>query len=187
MRPQQLYRLFDADGELLYIGISYSAIARYAQHKATKPWIGDVCTVTIETHDVSRAEIEAIERQAIIDERPKHNVVHSSTRPGADLRRDRVPEFCAAEMAATPAWFEIASLVDKFIHDHGHRHPELTNERIGSWLDGMARSLFLADCCSQCGHLNYPYWVKRTGPNWVQARYACYGCWHHTWECGWSA
>jgi predicted GIY-YIG superfamily endonuclease len=69
-----LYRLFDADGELLYIGISYSAIARFAQHKATQPWAGDVCRIEIETHDVSRREIEDIESAAIRDEKPKHNI-----------------------------------------------------------------------------------------------------------------
>lgn len=78
VKGQQLYRLFDADGTLLYVGISYSAISRYAQHKATQPWIGDVCRIEIETHDVSRAEIEEIERAAIIAEKPKHNKQHNT-------------------------------------------------------------------------------------------------------------
>lgn len=75
---QQLYRLYDADGALLYIGISYSAISRFAQHKADKPWIASVARIEIETREVSRSEIEAIERDAIISEKPKHNKQHNS-------------------------------------------------------------------------------------------------------------
>ncbi len=82
VKGQQLYRLFDADGTLLYIGISYSAIARYAQHKADKPWIGNVCRIDIETHDVSRAEIEEMERAAIIAEKPAHNKKHNGPERG---------------------------------------------------------------------------------------------------------
>jgi hypothetical protein len=84
-RPQQLYRLYDDDGGLLYVGISYSAIARFAQHRASKPWIADVARIDIETHYVDRAEIERIERQAIADERPLHNVVHNRRSWRADV------------------------------------------------------------------------------------------------------
>lgn len=76
---QQLYRLFSAEDELLYIGISVSALARFAQHKADKPWIGEVARVAIETHDCARAEIEALERSAIIQEKPKYNIVHAGS------------------------------------------------------------------------------------------------------------
>jgi hypothetical protein len=76
---QQLYRLFSAEDELLYIGISVSALARFAQHKADKPWIGEVARVAIETHDCARAEIEALERSAIIQEKPKYNIVHANS------------------------------------------------------------------------------------------------------------
>jgi hypothetical protein len=84
VKGQQLYRLYDADGELLYIGISYSAIARFAKHKQTQPWIDDVCRIEIESHEVDRWEIEAMEIAAIQAERPRHNVI----RNGGHNRRD---------------------------------------------------------------------------------------------------
>lgn len=74
---QQLYRFSDAAGQLLYIGISINAAARAAQHKHDKNWWPDVATMTIETHDVDRQAIEAIERDAIKRERPRYNVTHN--------------------------------------------------------------------------------------------------------------
>lgn len=69
---QHLYRMYDANENLLYIGVSVNALARFAQHKLDKPWIDDVAKVTIESHKCSRSEIEAMEREAIVLERPRH-------------------------------------------------------------------------------------------------------------------
>jgi hypothetical protein len=102
---QQLYRLFAADGELLYIGVSYSAIARYAQHKVTQPWIGDVARVEIETRDCTRHEIEAAEREAIIAERPRHNVVHNGP---TKVQPARAPRESAGERSR---WLAIGDVV----------------------------------------------------------------------------
>jgi predicted GIY-YIG superfamily endonuclease len=76
---QHLYRMYDANENLLYIGVSVNALARFAQHKLDKPWIDDVAKVTIESHKCSRSEIEAMEREAIVLERPRHNVAHNTS------------------------------------------------------------------------------------------------------------
>jgi predicted GIY-YIG superfamily endonuclease len=73
---QQLYRLYNADDELLYIGISLSAINRMTQHKANQPWWFEVATIKVETHEVDREAIATMEREAIIGECPRYNVVH---------------------------------------------------------------------------------------------------------------
>jgi hypothetical protein len=78
---EQMYRLFNADGELLYVGISYSAIARFAQHRADKSWIDEVARIDIKQHDCSRAEVFELERQAIEQEKPKYNRTHVGARP----------------------------------------------------------------------------------------------------------
>lgn len=72
-----LYRLYAADGRLLYVGISYSAIQRMAQHKADKAWFGDVARIDIEKVPGERAAVLAAERAAIATEKPIHNVKHN--------------------------------------------------------------------------------------------------------------
>jgi predicted GIY-YIG superfamily endonuclease len=71
---QQLYRLYDKDSRLLYVGISKSALARYAQHAAEKSWIGEVARVHVETYLCTRQEILARELRVIQEERPAYNI-----------------------------------------------------------------------------------------------------------------
>lgn len=80
-RPHDLYRFYDALDRLLYIGISLNAATRMSQHKTEKPWWGDVRRVQVTPLGViTRSEAERIERDAIADERPIHNVVHNGNR-----------------------------------------------------------------------------------------------------------
>lgn len=88
---QQLYRLWGADDELLYIGISYSAVARMSGHRADKPWWTEVVKITVETVRCTREGILAIERDAILSEQPKYNVVHGTYRPQRRHVDRRIP------------------------------------------------------------------------------------------------
>ena len=67
-----LYRHFDRNGDLLYVGISLDAVQRLSQHSATQPWAGDIASVTIEQF-MTRQEALTAERRAIETEKPKHN------------------------------------------------------------------------------------------------------------------
>lgn len=80
MTRTALYRFFDCNDDLLYVGISLSPLNRWAQHKADKPWIEDVASTTIDWHD-TRAEALEAERRAIIEEHPLYNVTHNTGRP----------------------------------------------------------------------------------------------------------
>lgn len=70
-----LYRHFDADHSLLYVGISLNAISRLEQHKAAS-WSGDIASVEIEYFQ-TRQEAADAERQAIKAERPRWNIIHA--------------------------------------------------------------------------------------------------------------
>jgi hypothetical protein len=74
---QQLYRLFNADDKLLYVGISMSALNRIGQHKTEKVWWHEVAKITIETHHVERQQILDIERRTIVAEKPRYNIKHA--------------------------------------------------------------------------------------------------------------
>lgn len=72
-----LYRFFDANGDLLYVGISLSALQRASEHRSDKGWWRDVTRMEVEHHDVDRADLEFMEKEAIRNERPRHNKARS--------------------------------------------------------------------------------------------------------------
>lgn len=72
--PTTLYRLFAADGTLLYVGIAGNPGRRWEQHAGLKPWWGDVARTTLE-HFPSRVQAAEAELKAIRAERPRYNVV----------------------------------------------------------------------------------------------------------------
>ena len=72
----KLYRHFDKEGALLYVGISLNALNRLAQHKAASGWFEDIHKVEIETF-VNRVSALNAERTAIETEKPKWNKKHN--------------------------------------------------------------------------------------------------------------
>lgn len=71
--PCDLYRIFDIDGRLLYVGISIDAKRRMWQHSISQPWWDEVENVLAERFDTRRAAAKAEER-AIRSERPLYNI-----------------------------------------------------------------------------------------------------------------
>lgn len=78
-RPHALYRFYDTDGVLLYIGITADLGSRLTQHSDDKPWWCDVTQVHVEHHP-SREAVLAAEQQAISAEQPLHNITHNRRR-----------------------------------------------------------------------------------------------------------
>jgi len=74
-----LYRHFNKDGELLYVGISLRAAERLRQHIDGSCWRYEIASVTVEWFDTRDAALDA-ERLAIKSEAPIFNKTHS-TRP----------------------------------------------------------------------------------------------------------
>lgn len=74
-QPSQLYRHYDSNGNLLYVGISISTIQRLSQHKDFSHWFEKISKVTIEHHK-SREEAIAAEIKAIKEEKPEYNIKH---------------------------------------------------------------------------------------------------------------
>lgn len=72
MSETNLYRCFDSDERLLYVGISMSALSRLEQHKRESQWISLVAKITIESFPSRQKALEA-EALAIVKERPFYN------------------------------------------------------------------------------------------------------------------
>jgi transcriptional regulator with XRE-family HTH domain/predicted GIY-YIG superfamily endonuclease len=68
-----LYRFFDADGTLLYVGITNDTGARWKQHSKNAEWWPQVAANTVEWHP-TRMEAADAESCAIKEERPIHNL-----------------------------------------------------------------------------------------------------------------
>lgn len=72
---QTLYRHFDKDGVLLYVGISKDPIRRMTQHNKSAKWYNLIATITHETFPTRDAVLLA-ERKAIRTEKPLYNLRH---------------------------------------------------------------------------------------------------------------
>lgn len=83
-RPAAVYRLWDGEGRLLYVGSSYDPEVRVKGHRRA-PWWPLVARRTDEWH-VSREAAYDAEGQAIIHERPVHNVVGTPRHTGPTER-----------------------------------------------------------------------------------------------------
>lgn len=83
-QPTKLYRCFNDEGRLLYVGISVAAFARLQQHVESSRWMDDVTVVTIQTYP-SREEAMYAERMAVRFEKPVHNKAHA-IRPEPPVR-----------------------------------------------------------------------------------------------------
>lgn len=86
-RAHALYRFYADAGALLYVGITLDPGSRWRAHRDDKPWWQQVTKITIEVYR-DRASVLEAERRAIVDERPKYNIVHNTSRPQADVTDD---------------------------------------------------------------------------------------------------
>jgi hypothetical protein len=69
----KLYRHFDKDGNLLYVGVALNAVSRLRHPKVRSSWFDDITLITIETYR-TREEALIAETAAIAGEKPTFNV-----------------------------------------------------------------------------------------------------------------
>jgi predicted GIY-YIG superfamily endonuclease len=81
MKITSVYKLYNKYDELLYVGISLSAITRLSQHKADKEWYSEISRVDIE-HYETEEQARDVEGILIKELNPRYNVV----RPGCARR-----------------------------------------------------------------------------------------------------
>lgn len=78
--PATLYRLYDASGNLLYIGVTSNTKLRWADHRATRWWWTQVAHKRFEEFEC-RVDALAAERIAIRTEKPLYNTQGAETPP----------------------------------------------------------------------------------------------------------
>lgn len=126
--PHALYRHFDGDGTLLYVGTTWNPLVRSSKHQTKSQWFHDVATITIEWFP-SESTARDAESLAIVRERPKHNKTYSQTK-------------CSGERAAnteieTPAFarqlIDAAGGNKKFAAVLGIANETWSMQRICNW------------------------------------------------------
>lgn len=73
MRWFYVYRYYDVDGELIYIGVTGDPYQRWLQHKRLRPWGHEIALVSLERYAYEDLALEH-ERIAIRSEGPKYNI-----------------------------------------------------------------------------------------------------------------
>lgn len=98
-----LYRLYDADDELLYVGITKNTAQRWKQHKQLKSWWSRVARRDVAWLD-SRPDALLAEHRAIVAEHPLHNSPNDPQGWLPGIKRPRpadMPPALAAELRDT--------------------------------------------------------------------------------------
>lgn len=80
-----LYRHYDVDGTLLYVGISLSAVKRLSEHMRASHWNKEIAKVEIATFPDKKSARQA-ELDAIAAEKPLFNVAHTGVIVGGGKR-----------------------------------------------------------------------------------------------------
>ncbi|MFF2650558.1 GIY-YIG nuclease family protein [Streptomyces sp. NPDC058045] len=96
-RRTALYRIYDASGVLLYVGITQNVEERWTAHERDKSWWPQVAAKTVEWFD-TRPLALAAERYAVREESPVHNVTGkpwSATRRPLEAGERTVPQLRA--------------------------------------------------------------------------------------------
>jgi hypothetical protein len=83
-----VYRFFQADGNLLYVGRTTSFGQRWKEHAASKSWHREIHHMSVVWY-ADPATAAVVEAKAIREEWPRHNVTHNPK--AADLVRYRKP------------------------------------------------------------------------------------------------
>jgi len=109
-----MYRHFNKAGELLYVGISLSAVQRLSNHSNSK-WFDEISHITIEQFDTRAAALSA-EKQAIIEESPKYNVQHRHEEP--EPKNEAIPLAQPPPQYATSDRLLTFSEVGKLVGSH---------------------------------------------------------------------
>lgn len=117
MRTHCLYRFFDIDDNLLYVGITGNLEARTGHHRKHKAWWRLVATMTVERFD-SLQQCEIAERTAIRDENPVFNIARHS--PASLHSAHFQPVISTCHVCAEPVMEELWDGYDEEVLTNDH-------------------------------------------------------------------
>ena len=120
--PQHLYRHYNKEGVLLYVGISLSAINRLGQHKDHAHWFSLISRVEIESFS-SRAEVRNAEIAAINKENPLYNLQRPTLKEQKTIYQD-----AKDDLVKRIVTFNITYSIDDLVNILGLRKSQILKE-----------------------------------------------------------
>lgn len=134
-----LYRYYDQDDRLLYVGIANEPFRRMAQHRHGKGWWTEVVRVDIEQFD-SRPEAAEAERLAIVNEHPLYNITHAPRpTPTAPLEVTAWCAVCGHQVLAGAGYVcvdvKVAIENERVWHEYEKTEPESGYIDVGGMLE----------------------------------------------------
>lgn len=84
MTRTAVYKHYDAAGLLLYVGVAADPYSRDRQHRRDSPWYHHIASTSVVWFE-TREEALAVERKTIVQERPLHNFLHSTSHHQGEL------------------------------------------------------------------------------------------------------
>lgn len=133
-----LYRLYDATGTVIYVGIATNPFTRWEQHALTKPWWSDVVTREIEWC-ATREEAEKRERHKVNHRAPTWNSRHHTV-------HEREGWKTARSWAMRDGWEPDQELLDLFdrhaaeLLDVAATHDMITDRLVAVLRSGVSRN-----------------------------------------------
>jgi len=107
-KKQLLYRYYNKDNELLYVGVTADNTKRESQHRRDSFWFGEIATAKYEYFD-TREEVLQAESEAIASEQPKHNIL-GTQKDTNTIRIDFHPKLHLVHMMNYEGWDSIHDL-----------------------------------------------------------------------------
>lgn len=133
--PCFVYRLYDAQAELIYVGLTGNVGLRIGQHAAQKAWWNEVSGIEVDVHK-TRRDAERAESELIRSHAPKHNTHKHPTNRAKVTTRRRPPSI------TTPASKPYAIVVTREDSSWLASVPEVPGAHtFARSLDGLAKSL----------------------------------------------
>jgi hypothetical protein len=110
-----LYRFFDEEHGLLYVGITNDPWRRWREHVLTQPWYPQAKHWTVTWHDTEPAARRA-ELKAIRGERPRFNIADlpAPVQPGFTVREQTVATACSVWLSL--GWCLAVSVATWHVH-----------------------------------------------------------------------
>jgi excinuclease UvrABC nuclease subunit len=68
-----VYRVYDSEGSLLYVGMGNNPMNRWSSHAGRHAWWTEAASFRVEWY-ATREEAAGVEKTAIREEDPKHNI-----------------------------------------------------------------------------------------------------------------